>query len=360
MNAARDICHDVCQGRGMTGVIGIPADSSVTLSVCRTNACGIQGAEESRDGRENPGHRSHLAGRNQALAGKRLNNNTMVRNKPTNRNIAAVMDQIAGLLEIQHANPFRVRAYRSGAKFVRNMKEPLADLVKSGDGQALQTMPHIGEGLARLIEEYVKTGKSGLLLRLQGEVSPEDVFGQVPGIGKELGERIARKLDVKTLEELEQAAHDGRLAGIRGFGRRRVEAIRMSLAGMLSGFARRRIAKEKKDVPEQPPVALLLAADAEYRRKAAAGTLKKITPKRFNPKQQAWLPVLHTEKDGWSFTALFSNTARAHELGKTHDWVIVFYERDKYDGQATVVTETSGPLAGKRVVRGREQECIDL
>lgn len=284
----------------------------------------------------------------------------MAEKKPTNRNIAAVMDQIAGLLEIQHANPFRVRAYRSGAKFVRDMKEPLAEVVKSGDGRALQTMPHIGEGLARLIEEYVKTGKSGLLLRLQGEVAPEDVFGQVPGIGKELGERIARKLDLKTLEELEQAAHDGRLAGIRGFGRRRVEAIRMSLAGMLSGFARRRISKAEKRAAGQPTAALLLAVDAEYRRKAAAGTLKTIAPKRFNPKQEAWLPVLHTEQSGWSFTALFSNTARAHELGKTHDWVVVFYEKDADEGQATVVTETSGPLAGHRVVRGREQECIDL
>ena len=284
----------------------------------------------------------------------------MADKKPANRNIAAVMDQIAGLLELQHANPFKVRAYRSGAKFVRNMKTPLADVVKSGDGEALQSMPYIGEGLARLIEEYVKTGKSSLLLRLQGEIAPEDVFGQVPGIGKELGERIARKLDVKSLEELEQAAHDGRLAAVRGFGRRRLEAIRMSLAGMLGGFARRRVSKAGKNATGQPSAALLLAVDAEYRRKAAAGTLKMITPKRFNPKQEAWLPVLHTEKGGWSFTALFSNTARAHELGKTHDWVVVFYEKDKDEGQATVVTETDGPLAGKRVVRGREHECIDL
>lgn len=271
-----------------------------------------------------------------------------------------MMDQIADLLEHQHANPFKVRAYRSGSKYVRNLKEPLAELVRSGDGQALQTMPHIGEGLARIIEEYVKTGKSGLLLRLQGEVAPEDVFGQVPGIGKELGERIARKLDVKTLEELEQAAHDGRLAAIKGFGRRRLEAIRMSLAGMLGSFARRRVSKVEKPASGQPSAALLLAVDAEYRRKAAAGTLKKISPKRFNPKQEAWLPVLHSEKGGWSFTALFSNTARAHELGKTHDWVVVFYEKGRNEGQATVVTETSGPMAGKRVVRGREQECIDL
>jgi hypothetical protein len=67
--------------------------------------------------------------------------------------------------------------------------------------------------------------------------------------------------------------------------------------------------------------------------------------------------VLHAERDGWSFTALFSNTARAHELGKTQDWVVIFYSRDGDEGQCTVVTESRGPLAGRRVVRGRETEC---
>lgn len=66
---------------------------------------------------------------------------------------------------------------------------------------------------------------------------------------------------------------------------------------------------------------------------------------------------MHVERDGWSFTALYSNTARAHDLGKTHDWVVLYYDQDGEEGQATVVTETHGPLGGKRVVRGREAEC---
>jgi hypothetical protein len=59
---------------------------------------------------------------------------------------------------------------------------------------------------------------------------------------------------------------------------------------------------------------------------------------------------------GWAFTALYSNTKRAHELDKTHDWVVLYYERDGEEDQATVVTETRGPLGGKRVIRGRESE----
>ena len=285
---------------------------------------------------------------------------------PDNQEVARILEEIAGLLEIQHANPFKVKAYRTGAKQVRERPEPVADLVKTGDGEALQTLPGIGESLAALIEEYVKTGKSKLLRRLKGKTAPEDLFEHVPGIGPELADRIVRELDIKTLEELEQAAHDGRLAQIEGFGCRRVEAIRMSLAGMLSGFAQRRtqqrIAPPKdadKHTDLQPSVAQLLEVDTEYRRNAAAGKLKMITPKRFNPRNETWLPVLHTEHGDWSFTALFSNTARAHELGKTHDWVVVFFENKGHEGQNTIVTETSGPLAGKRVIRGREPECRD-
>jgi len=54
---------------------------------------------------------------------------------------------------------------------------------------------------------------------------------------------------------------------------------------------------------------------------------------------------------------LFSNTARAHELGMTHDWVVVYYERDGHENQCTVVTERRGDLGGQRVVRGREDDC---
>lgn len=284
---------------------------------------------------------------------------------PANQDIARVLDEIANLLEIQHANPFKVKAYRTSAKYVRERSAPLADLVKKGDGEALQSLPGIGESLAAIIEEYVKTGKSKLLRRLKGSVAPEDVFEQVPGIGPELAERIVKELDIRTLEELEQAAHDGRLATVEGFGQRRVEAIQVSLAGMLSGFARRRlqrstVPKAEKHSDLAPLVAQILEVDAEYHRKAAAGKLKMITPKRFNPRNEAWLPVLHTEHGDWEFTALFSNTARAHELGKTHDWVVIFFENKGHEGQCTVVTETSGPLAGKRVVRGREPECLDF
>ena len=169
-------------------------------------------------------------------------------------------------------------------------------------------------------------------------------------------ERIHEELHVDTLEGLELVAHDGRLESVPGVGPRRAAAIRASLQAMLSRSRPRRTASAPGGAGE-PDVASLLAVDHEYRDKAAAGTLPTIAPRRFNPSGEAWLPVLHTVRDGWHFTALFSNTAQAHQLNRTRDWVVLyFYDDEHAEGQHTVVTETHGPLTGRRVVRGREND----
>jgi hypothetical protein len=286
----------------------------------------------------------------------------MGNHKPDNDRIARLLEQIADLLEQQAANPHRVRAYRYAARNVRTADKPLRGMLKQGGQQALQDIPGIGQGLSATIAEYIHTGRSNLLDRLNGNITPEDLFVQVPGIGEELAGRIASQLEVDTLEELEQAAHDGRLEKVKGFGPRRVQSVKASLAGMLSRSAQRRSKQriasgEEKGAPQLPGVDVLLDVDAEYRRKAKASELRKIAPRRFNPSNKAWLPILHTSRGDWSFTALFSNTSRAHELKKTNDWVVIYYEQNGLEDQCTVVTETSGLLEGKRVVRGRESEC---
>ncbi len=110
---------------------------------------------------------------------------------------------------------------------------------------------------------------------------------------------------------------------------------------------------------QSPTVEVILQFDAEYRKKAETDVLKKIAPKRHNPNGEAWLPILTTELEGWKFTVLFSNTARAHELGKTQDWVVVYYDKGEGEDKCTVVTEYAGPMVGKRVIRGREKECAE-
>ena len=285
---------------------------------------------------------------------------------PSNAEIADVLDHIADLLETQGANIHRVRAYRTGAETVRNAAEPVAALARQPDTALLQ-LPGIGEGLASVIHDVVTTGRSQMLLSLQAQTSPASVIAQVPVIGKTLARRVVDQLKISTLEELEQAAHDGRLESVEGFGPKRVEAVRMSLAGMLSGAAQRHAARvippekptgqESQPKSDRPGVDVLLDVDAEYRRKAAAGELKTIAPRRFNPRGEAWLPVLRTKRGEWNLTALYSNTARAHEMGTNLDWVVIYFERGGSERQATVVTASDGPLQGKRVVRGREAEC---
>lgn len=275
----------------------------------------------------------------------------------SNQAIADVLNRLGDLLEAQDANEFRVRAYRNAANTIRSHETPLEQTLAQDGVEGLDVIPNIGSRLAPLIAEYIKTGRSTLLERLEGEVAPEEVFTRVPGIGSELARRIIEQLHIDSLEELEQAANDGRLAQIEGFGARRIESIKLALAGMLQ----RRPGGRQQSQPQpeddsRPSVKLLLEVDVKYRQKAEAGELRQIAPKRFNPDNEAWLPVMHVERKGWSLTALFSNTARAHELNKTHEWVVIYYEHDDTEGQRTVVTETSGPLKDKRVVRGREEE----
>ena len=112
----------------------------------------------------------------------------------------------------------------------------------------------------------------------------------------------------------------------------------------------------ERENTEQVPVEELLDVDGEYRRLAAKGRLPRIAPRRFNPTGEAWLPILHTQRGTRHYTALFSNTAHAHELGTTHDWVVIYRDDDDH-GRWTVITSQYGKLRGHRIVRGHEREC---
>ena len=283
--------------------------------------------------------------------------------QPQNDEIAAILEKVADLLEAQHASVYRTRAYRRAAQTVRNREMPIADLVGQDEADGLESLPGIGKSIAAAIREIVETGRLRQLERLEGEVSPQELFATIPGIGESLAKRIESRLHIESLEDLEAAAHDGRLESLPGFGPRRVRSIRESLENRLRFSAGRRAVSqaesraESKGQGEKPPVSVLLEMDRIYRERSAQGKLRKIAPRRFNPERRAWLPVLHRESEGWSLTAMFSNTARAHQLGRTNDWVVIYYEKDGVEGQCTVVSEHSGALAGRRVIRGREAEC---
>lgn len=274
-----------------------------------------------------------------------------------NEQIADTLDEVADLLEFQKDNPFRVRSYRRAAAQIRDLGEPVAELYQRLGAKGLRAIEGIGEGLSASIVEIVETGRLGLLTRLRAEISPVEVFASLPGLGEILAQRIVDQLEVESLEELERAVHDGRLEEVPGIGESRVSGIGHALAGMLNRGARRRARRRverRAEEGEAPSVAVLLSIDAEYRRRARAGKLRTIAPRRFNPEGEKWLPIMEIDFRGRHYTVLYSNTRLAHELGRNHDWVIIYVD----DGtQYTVVTATSGELRDKRVVRGREAEC---
>lgn len=277
------------------------------------------------------------------------------KNAFNNALIASRLRRYADLLETQGEDGFRIRSYRAAADEVDLLSEPLAERFRREGVDGLIKLKAIGRGIAAAIAEMLTSGRWRQLDRLEGELTPERLFSTIPGVGPTLSKRLVDTLDVETFEELETALRIEK-AEIPGIGPRRRSSILAALEQRLARVYR--MQGPTRHLSDEPPVALLLDADRLYREKAKKGDLKLIAPRRFNPTGAAWLPILHARRGDWHLTALYSNTARAHELGRTRDWVVVFFHReDGPEAHRTVVTETRGALAGLRVVRGREDEC---
>ena len=279
-------------------------------------------------------------------------------NQRENQAIADLLAEMAALLRSQESTPYRSGAYQAASDQIRYLDRDLRGILDAEGIAGLDRIPRVGKGIASAIAEILVTGRWSQLDRLRGSSDPETLLQAVPGIGPDLARRIHDELHIDSLEALENAAHDGRLARLRGLGQRRAQAIRAVVTNMLNRVRPRSGTVVAPRPAAEPSVREILAVDAEYQDKARRGEIPTIAPKRLNPSGEAWLPVLHTRHGAWHFTALYSNTARAHELGKTGDWVVIYYYTDQQaEGQCTVVTQPRGPLAGRRVVRGREAQC---
>jgi hypothetical protein len=264
-----------------------------------------------------------------------------------NQTIAQRLTEYASFLEADEDNLFRARAYRRAAGTILALGEPVADLLKREGRDGLEELPGIGAHLSFAIDSLVRTAELRTV-RGAGHVDPRRVFSNLPGVGPHLARTFHEDLGITTLEDLEMAAHDGRLARA-GVGPKR-------LRGIIDALARYRL---PEPILGEPPVSELLAIDQEYRERADSSRLPTVSPRRFNPDNNPWLPLYQADRGGWRFRALFSNTALAHRLGQTHEWVVVAFHDGIHSGRRTVVTETRGDLRGRRVIRGREHECRD-
>ena len=177
----------------------------------------------------------------------------------TNGQIAARLTELADLLEIRSANPFRVRAYRSAARTFKTLPEPAAERLAAGE--PLTSLKGVGKDLAASVAALAATGTFDSLEEARAQVPPGvRAMLRLPGLGPKKVGAIARELGLTTLEELKAAAADGRLAGLSGFGTKTAEKILADLPLVEAGLARALLARAL-------PVAEELAAAV----RAAAG-----------------------------------------------------------------------------------------
>ena len=146
-----------------------------------------------------------------------------------NADIAAVFGEIADRLEIEDANPFRVRAYRNAARRVGELGRSVRTMIEQGAD--LDALPGIGPDLAGKMREIVATGSCALLERLRQELPPTITeLLALPGIGPKRARALHRELELSTVAQLHEAARQGRIRSIPGFGAKTEEQILQATA----------------------------------------------------------------------------------------------------------------------------------
>ncbi len=168
----------------------------------------------------------------------------------TNKDIAAAFEQVADLLEFQGANPFRVRAYRNGARKIGDLGERVSDIL-ADESRHLTDLDGIGKDLAEKIEQLVTTGRLTQLEELQAQV-PSTVLAmlRVPGLGPKKAAVLFKELGVESLEQLRLACEKQQVRDLKGFGAKTEEAILKGLAIAEQGDVRTKWAEADAIVGE--------------------------------------------------------------------------------------------------------------
>lgn len=158
-----------------------------------------------------------------------------------NADIAAVFEEIADLLDIQQANPFRIRAYRNAARIVAAMAREVRAMVTLGED--LTELPGIGDDLAAKMREIVATGSCRALKKLQAELPPAITeLLHMPGLGPKRVRMLWHELDVQTPEQVARAARDGLIRDLPGFGAKTEANILQAIEAHLSKARRIKLA----------------------------------------------------------------------------------------------------------------------
>jgi DNA polymerase (family X) len=202
-----------------------------------------------------------------------------------NAEIAALFDQTAELLEIEGANPFRVRAYRRAARTIEGLPQPAASLVAAG--RELSELPGIGEDLAGKIAQIIKTGRFDALDALKKELPGElGAIAALPGLGPKRVKRLYDELGVRSIADLRGAVEGGRLRKLKGFGEKIEQKL---LAALEKPTAAARFKLSATEAEAEALVALLkpavgdgqvIAAGSYRRRRDTVGDLDILATSR--------------------------------------------------------------------------------
>ena len=233
-----------------------------------------------------------------------------------NTQIADAFDEIADLLELQQANPFRVRAYRNAARVLRGMKREAADMLKSGE--ALDELPGIGADLAGKIRDVVQTGSTELLFRLHRAL-PAGLVAllKVPGLGPKRVKLLHDRLKISSLQELKAAIEAGRLEGLKGVGPKIIATVTQSLKTAPKGKARVLRARVA------PVVAELIR---HLRRAPGVGRVAVAGSFRRGSETVGDIDILATARDGAAVIAHFTgyeDTTKVLAKGDTRATIVV-------------------------------------
>jgi DNA polymerase (family 10) len=158
-----------------------------------------------------------------------------------NGDIAAIFEEMADLLEIEGANPFRVRAYRFAARTIRDLAGEVAEMVARGED--LTSLPGIGDDLAGKIREIVKTGTVAAL-EAQRSKTPATLTEllRIPGLGPKRVQALVHVLKLRGRSDLQQAAQEGRVSSLPGFGKKTERHILDALAARTGKESRMQLA----------------------------------------------------------------------------------------------------------------------
>lgn len=147
-----------------------------------------------------------------------------------NTEIADIFDRLADLLDIEGENRYRIRAYRNAARVIRDHSQRMTHLLE--EGKDLSELPGIGQDLAEKIKTIVETGTLPLLEEIE-EHHPESLseLMKLPDLGPKRIQTLHKELGIKTLEDLEKAANEGKIRELEGFGKKTEEKIKKAIQG---------------------------------------------------------------------------------------------------------------------------------